>query len=134
MRQNIAMAGPAPGSMPPFPADRMPTHALAVISAEPELRDLKREATAFVPTTVKRRKTTATERIKARMNAAPHASLDDDDGDNENPMQGPQRPDLVATLRGAGVGVQLPDNGSVRKTEIKDDYDDFLAEVGDILK
>ena len=133
MRQNMAMAAPASSSMPVVSASRPPTQAVGVISAEPELRDLKREATAFVPTAVKRRKVTATQQIKTRMNAAPNAPHEDND-DDEGPVQGPQRPDLVATLRNAGVGAQLPENGSPQKAKIKDDYDDFLAEVGDILE
>ncbi|KAF8330788.1 WW domain binding protein 11-domain-containing protein [Cantharellus anzutake] len=43
----------------------------ATVSAEPELRDLKRESTAFVPTAVKRRKVEPTPQ---RMNAAPSES------------------------------------------------------------
>lgn len=131
MRQNRAMAAPAPGSTLLVP-NQSPAQTAAVISAEPELRDLKREATAFVPTTVKRRKTTTTQQIKARMNAAPNSSSND--GDNDAPMHGPQRPDLVATLRSAGVGAQMLENGFPPKAKFKDDYDDFLAEVGDILE
>lgn len=128
MRQNMAIA-PPPGLTPIVPANRPRTQAAAVISAEPELRDLKREATAFVPTAVKRRKTTATQQIKTRMNAAPDSSHDEGDS-----FQGPQRPDLVATLRSAGIGAKVPENSLLAKTKIKDDYDDFLGEVGDILE
>lgn len=127
MLQNMAMT-PPPGSTPIVPANRSRTQAAAVISAEPELRDLKREATAFVPTAVKRQKTTATQQIKTRMNAAPDSSHDEGD-----PIQGPQRPDLVATLRSAGIGAQALENSLPAKVKIKDDYDDFLGEVGDIL-
>jgi hypothetical protein len=133
MRQNIAMAQPPPGTTPIVSGHQLPTEAVAVISAPAELRDLKREATAFVPLMVKQRKTTATQQIKARMNAAPNSSHDDGD-DQGSPIQGPQRPDLVATLRNAGVGAHLPENGLPQKTKVKDDYEDFLAELGDILE
>ncbi|KAF9511176.1 hypothetical protein BS47DRAFT_1373138 [Hydnum rufescens UP504] len=92
----------------------------ATISAEPELRDLKRESTAFVPTAVKRRKTGTVQRV----NAAPAAGPDD--ATAEQPTVGPERPDLMAALRHAGVGG--PNQGSA-----KDDYDTFLEELGDIL-
>lgn len=106
------------------------TPSNAIVSAEPQLRDLKRESTAFVPATVKRRKATATQQIKARINAAPGASENNDE-DSEALVMGPQRPDLMATLRSAGVGMSVPQ--SAGNTKPKDDYDDFLADVGDIL-
>lgn len=133
MRQNIAMAPSPPGMAQVVSGNRPPTEAVAVISAEPELRDLKREATAFVPLTVKRRKTTATQQIKARMNAAPN-STHDDGCDEGGLMPGSQRPDLVTTLRNAGVSAPLPENNQPQRTKVKDDYELFLAEVGDILE
>lgn len=130
MRQAIPPASAVsagPSGLPPAPRVAPAVAASAVISAEPELRDLKRESTAFVPAAVKKRKTTATSQIKARVNAAPGEA----DGDGQGAQQGPQRPDLMATLRNAGVGAQPSKPSAVTKP--KDDYDDFLADVGDIL-
>lgn len=132
MRQNVAAISVPPlgaaGSQPLVGA--VAASSSAVVSAEPQLRDLKRESTAFVPTTVKKRKTTATQQIKARINAAPGATQGSGE-DDEAPVVGPQRPDLMTTLRNAGVGARtVQPTGDGRH---KDDYDDFLADVEDIL-
>ncbi|KAF8323773.1 hypothetical protein DL93DRAFT_2151081 [Clavulina sp. PMI_390] len=141
MRQGVPTTG-NPSTLPPPPAGLPPRPSVpgapvpqpaplgtanGVVSAGAQLRDLKREATAFVPAAVKRRKTTATQQIQARMNAAPG---NDDGEDEDGPAMGPQRPDLMATLRSAGVGVERGTPGSAKA---KDDYEDFLADVGDIL-
>lgn len=110
-----------------------------MISAEPQLRDLKRESTAFVPSAVKKRKATATQEIKARVNAAPRSPSAWPGGagqgtgveEVEGEPVGPSRPDLIGTLREAGIGIgDLPEKATQKKT---DDYDDFLSEMSDIL-
>lgn len=124
-----------PSTLPPLPpsaplphttAPRIFEASQATISAEPELRDLKRESTAFVPTTVKRRKTAAT---VSRVNAAPASQEDGQDVDG--PTLGPQVPDLMTTLRNASVGGVAGAGKPAPKA--KDDYENFLEGIGDIL-
>ncbi|KAH7886011.1 WW domain binding protein 11-domain-containing protein [Phlebopus sp. FC_14] len=107
--------------------------ASATISAEPELRDLKKEATAFVPASLKRKKAPASS-VASKVNAAPCVSAESDP-----PGPTPQtRPDLVNTLRDQ-LGAPPPpaDNGPVqRKTPSvrgKDDYQRFVDEMSDLL-
>jgi hypothetical protein len=137
IRQGLApplphSASPNPKTLPPLPLSvPSPPNAAtrfneATISAEPELRDLKRESTAFVPTAVKRRKTATMQRV----NAAPAAESDDPAA--EQPTAGPEKPDLIAALRHVGVG---PAQKPVKlAAKVKDDYDSFVEEVGDILR
>ncbi|WFD32403.1 hypothetical protein MSPP1_003449 [Malassezia sp. CBS 17886] len=46
---------PLPAMPPPRPPMQAPRPASAVITAEPELRDFKKEATSFIPTSIKRK-------------------------------------------------------------------------------
>ncbi|EJF67078.1 hypothetical protein BD309DRAFT_850229 [Dichomitus squalens] len=113
---------------PPAPA------ASAVISAEPELRDFKKESTAFVPAALKRKRVGT----GSKVNAAPTVGLaEDHDGD-----AGPApvaRPDLLSTLQDKfGPPPPKKAKGEVEGTKTsavkpKDDYDKFLEEMGDVL-
>lgn len=94
----------------------------ATISAEPELRDLKKESTAFMPTSVKRKKTTAAPKV----NAAPAI------GTEEVEPAAP-RPDLLSTLQGHFGPVSSEPAPKKTKTGTKDDYTKFVEEMGDIL-
>ncbi|KAG9088373.1 hypothetical protein FRC06_002057 [Ceratobasidium sp. 370] len=103
----------------------------ATVSAEPELRDLKKEATAFVPASMRRAakkgpSNNATTGLQ--IDAAPGEK--DDSGRSVEP-----RKDLVSTL-GSQLGVgnkstAAPNNSQAGQS--KDDYDRFLAEVGSFL-
>ncbi|KAG1749758.1 WW domain binding protein 11-domain-containing protein [Suillus paluster] len=110
----------------------------ATVSAEPQLRDLKKEATAFVPTSLKRRKPAAG-MVSSKVNAAPSLG-----GGSESSEPAPaSRPDLVSSLMDKfGPVPVIPtappnDKGSARgmqsNTGKKDDYQKFVAEMGDIL-
>jgi len=114
---------PLPPPHPSLPKRPIVISGNATITAEPELRDLKRESTAFIPAAVKRRKA---EPAPQRVNAAPN--------DGDAPVSpGISKPDLLATLRQAGIGTtsqQAPQTVSKQK----DDYENFLEEMGDILK
>lgn len=112
-------------------AGSRPTAVSAVISAEPELRDFKKEATAFVPAALKRKKPGA----GSKVNAAP--SVGPGDGDDIEGESAPAaRPDLLSTLQDK-FGAPPP----TKKTKVepkvpikpKDDYDKFLEEMDDIL-
>ncbi|KAG8742528.1 hypothetical protein FRC10_001295 [Ceratobasidium sp. 414] len=103
----------------------------ATVFAEPELRDLKKEATAFVPASMRRAakkgpSNNATTGLQ--IDAAPG------EGDDSGPSAEPRK-DLMSTL-GSQLGVgnkstAPPKNGQAGQS--KDDYDKFLAEVGSFL-
>ncbi|KAG0702750.1 WW domain binding protein 11-domain-containing protein [Suillus ampliporus] len=103
----------------------------ATVSAGPQLRDFKKEATAFVPTSLKRKKPAAG-MASSKVNAAPSLG-----GGSESSEPAPaSRPDLVSSLmdkfaatpndKGSARGIQ-PNAGK------KDDYQKFVEEMGDIL-
>ena len=96
--------------------------ASATISAEPELRDLKKESTAFMPTSVKRRKVPTTQKV----NAAPSVVT-------EEAEPAAPRPDLLGTLQGHLGHTSSEPPPKKTKTETKDDYAKFVEEMGDIL-
>lgn len=105
----------------------------AVVVAEPELRDLKKESTAFVPSTLKRKRAAAGTASGTKVNAAPSV----DAAADSEPAAAP-RPDLMHTLKAQfGGSVASSSKGqaaagpSVPKS--KDDYEKFLEEMGDIL-
>ncbi|KAI0330622.1 hypothetical protein GY45DRAFT_743002 [Cubamyces sp. BRFM 1775] len=106
--------------------------ASAVISAEPELRDFKKEATAFVPAALKRKKAGA-----SKVNAAPMVGpAQGNDEESEGAQQA--RPDLLSTLQdkfGAPPPKKAKTEDAAKPTpaKAKDDYDKFLEEMGDIL-
>lgn len=99
----------------------------AVVSAAPELRDFKKEATAFVPASLKRKRGGGT---TSKINAAP--SIDSSIGEPE--LATAPRPDLLGTLRsqfGPSSAVGGTKAESMQKP--KDDYEKFLEEMGDVL-
>ena len=108
-----------------------PPSASAVISAEPELRDLKKEATAFVPAALKRKKAGG-----SKVNAAPTVGPADDSGEIESAPAA--RPDLLSTLQdklGAPPAKRpkVEAKGTEAQGKPQDDYDKFLSEMSDIL-
>jgi hypothetical protein len=79
---------PAP---PPPPAIGSAAAAAATVFAEPELRDFKKEATAFVPAAMRKKKAVPGESMaKPALDAAPGADAIEQDA----------RPDLVAMIKG----------------------------------
>lgn len=111
---------PRPSAAPPPP---LPASTTAVISAEPELRDFKKEATSFVPRQAKK-----IAKGNSRVNATP------DTGDL-TPAEA--RPDLMKSLEEAGISIpkQQPTEVAPKKTSSKkDDYDKFMDDMGDLLK
>lgn len=106
----------------------------AVISAEPELRDFKKESTAFVPAALKRKKAGA---AGPKVNAAPTVG---DDADQDQEEKAPaSRPDLLSALQGK-FGAPPPKKPKVEakpkeeQAKPRDDYDKFLEEMSDILR
>ena len=124
-------------SLPPHPSlPEKPVAAIAAaatVSAEPQLRDLKKEATAFVPTALKRKRPTAPGASSAKINAAP--ALTDEQHAIEPTLV---RPDLLSTLRdqfGAPPVAKADASKNVPLSPPKkhDDYNKFLEEMDDIL-
>ncbi|KAF9654117.1 hypothetical protein BDM02DRAFT_3177050 [Thelephora ganbajun] len=112
-------------SLPPKPGS-VKSDAIsssATVSAEPELRDLRKESTAFMPTSVKRKKAPATPKV----NAAPSV------GTTEEVEPTAPRPDLLSTLQGQFGPASPEPTAKKAKTGTKDDYAKFIEEMGDIL-
>ncbi|TRM66132.1 hypothetical protein BD626DRAFT_566760 [Schizophyllum amplum] len=138
------VSSPPTNALPPKPAAAAAL-AAATISAEPELRDLKKEATAFVPASLKRKRPAGT---VAKVNAAPeevNAAPEAGGGGAGYAAEVSDAPraNLMDALRGAGLSVAPPRadvNEKRRKVEAPakkdgqgDDYKAFLEEVGDLL-
>lgn len=126
-------------SLPPKPSTPSNTSAAvsaaATVFAEPELRDLKRESTAFVPAALKKKK--GSSGAASKINAAPSFA-------DESEVGGPEvapRPDLMSTLMnqfgstpGFGDSKAQPESKpKPAASQSKDDYEKFLTEMGDIL-
>ncbi len=108
----------------PKPASSAPPTGNGTISAEPQLRDFRKEATAFVPRGVKRKKAPTG---GVEINAAPGAGEIDADGDE------------VRTKRSDGGGLMGKLSGvlgEMKRDEKKgggdDDYQKFLEGLGDL--
>lgn len=131
-------SGPAhPSSLPPRPhslpakpgtvpavvsvaatARPAPGPAAATISAEPQLRDLRKETTVFVPRAARKR----TGPGGMTVNATPGAGVVDADGDEVRVRAAP-RSGLMDKL-----GRVLGDEGKeVKKDETEEEYERFLA-------
>lgn len=125
------LQSPAQSGLPPRPGGTHQATASATIFAEPELRDLKKEATAFVPASMRRAAkkgpTTSGNPSGLRINAAP------DDKDDNGPSVEPRK-DLMSVL-GNQLGVSDKSTPSTKPKagQGKDDYDKFLAEIGSFL-
>ncbi|KAJ7110360.1 mRNA biogenesis factor-domain-containing protein [Mycena crocata] len=131
---------PGSASLPPKPVAAVSSANLmsATVFAAPELRDFKKEATAFVPSNVKRKKATAASGpASARVNAAPSLSaLPDKPGSDVESL--PVRPDLLGSLKGkfGPPPATMAATGKASKTPAakkEDDYEKFLGEMSDIL-
>ncbi|KAF8527420.1 WW domain binding protein 11-domain-containing protein [Hysterangium stoloniferum] len=118
----------------------------STISAPAQLRDLKKESTAFVPSSLKRKKPAAAAGVSVasskRINAAPGADSTDKEDESDNLSI---RPDLLGrlksnfpTLKGEdnSTAVPLPKRPKLDSSKAKkgkDDYEQFMEEVGDML-
>lgn len=107
-------------------------HTGAIISAEPELRDLKKEATTFVPASLKRKRASGVP-SSSKVNAAPSVNV----GLEATSPQA--RPDLVGVLKSQLGSVTAPPSNSPapdKESPIvkeKDDYQKFVDEMNDLL-
>ncbi|KAL4264161.1 hypothetical protein AB1N83_005243 [Pleurotus pulmonarius] len=135
---------PAHPSLPPKPpaiAANPRVMAAATVEVAPQLRDFKKEATAFVPAAVKRKKATVASGSgsSARINAAPllGAPEGDDAPDDSGPVAA--RPDLLSALKGhfgpAPTPIPPADRAAPGKPQPakQDDYAKFMEEMGDLI-
>jgi len=102
--------------------------AAATVFSAPQLRDLKKEATAFVPAAVKRKKAPVAS-SSSTINAAP--SLTSAETSAEQTESVPARSDLVSALKSQFGPV--PSKPVPSSKPVKSDYDKFMEEMGDIL-
>ncbi|KAH7923900.1 hypothetical protein BV22DRAFT_1130275 [Leucogyrophana mollusca] len=134
-------------SLPPKPVGGPSTSSsnghstAATVSAAPQLRDLKKEATAFVPASLKRKKAGAPA-ASPSVNAAPSFGVG---SETTEPVVSSSRPDLVSALKDQFGPVPAthhpiaPGTNSSRKggeslaVKGKDDYQKFMEEMGDII-
>ncbi|PWN91275.1 hypothetical protein FA10DRAFT_284220 [Acaromyces ingoldii] len=132
-------ASARPPVAPPGPPPQRPP---ATISVAPKLRDLKKEATAFVPPALRRKQAAERARAKAgglsRIDAAPSSGADDDGtGEGDSSSSTPAKVGLMDALRphlsagAAGGGRKEESGGPVDKSQ--DDYQKFLGDINDLL-
>ncbi|KAI9570365.1 hypothetical protein HD554DRAFT_2085760 [Boletus coccyginus] len=114
---------PPAGTSGTIPASGVYTGA--IISAEPELRDLKKEATAFVPASLKRKKASGLP-SSSRINAAPSVNA----GLEATSLQ--TRPDLVGVLK-SQLGTVSDKALKAPVVKKRDDYQNFVDEISDLL-
>lgn len=128
---------PGHPSLPPRPPTDVPAGAVyrgAIISAEPELRDLKKEATGFVPSSLRRKKPSGVS-SSSKVNAAPSVNV----GSEATSPQA--RPDLVGVLKSQLGTVAAPASNSQVSDKAprapiakgRDDYQKFVDEMSDLL-
>lgn len=123
---------------PSKPAD----YSVGAISAEPVMRDLRKEATAFVPRGVKRKKAAAPGGVS--INATPGSGELDEDGD-ERVVRRDDGGGLMGRLKGVfgdmpaggggGTGSAPGGAGKLGKEKPggeEDEYQKFLAGLGDL--
>ncbi|ORY33948.1 WW domain binding protein 11-domain-containing protein [Naematelia encephala] len=122
---------PASSSLPAKPAPSAASLASATISAAPVLRDLRKEATAFVPRGVKRKAARPTPG-GVSVNAAPGRGEVDEDGDERLPGK-ENGGGLLGKLQGV-IG-DLRDSGREKEGKAgaaDDDYQRFLEGLGEL--
>ncbi|KAF8492015.1 WW domain binding protein 11-domain-containing protein [Russula emetica] len=119
---------PSAGHATQAPLPAAPGPSTATVSAKAQLRDFKKESTAFVPASLQRRRAApggaGSGRGAGNVNSAPAL---DGEGHGQARDAAPARPDLVSTLKGQ-FGSFSPE-----KPKVKNDYEKFVEGMGDIL-
>ena len=131
MRNVASLPGSASLPQRPLTGQTGAELGAATVAAAPQLRDLRKEATAFVPATLKRKKPGASASA-TRVDAAPSVGLVVLDTDNSE-IAAPARPDLLSTLKGRFGPVPIVEAPLGKKQKVdpekKDDYEKFLEDV-----
>lgn len=134
------VAPPLPAA-PPAPAPGAVTaRASAVISSGPQLRDLKKEATAFVPAAIRKKQRDQGRRTElagiGAVDIAPRSHSADVDVDGEampeDAGSAAPRANLMDTLRSGGV-FDATTSSRQSTNQGDDEYARFVASVGDML-
>lgn len=120
---------PAGSARPPGPPPAVPDGV--IISAEPQLRDFKKESTAFVPAALRKKQLEEKARVKrglpGRIDAAPISQ----DMTSSTSASHQDKPDLLRSVQ-----AHLPPKQArpAQKDGSKTEYDQFLNEVSDLLQ
>ncbi|KAG8929158.1 hypothetical protein FRC02_005927 [Tulasnella sp. 418] len=119
---NMTHPLPAPPKVAGSSSTTSATEAVTTISAEPQLRDFKKESMAFVPSAVKRKQHQLASTVKkSKVDSAP---------DNDGGINNPKKPDLMGAIK-SGLGDKLAP--PVAQQKKVDDYDAFMAEMEGLL-
>ncbi|KAF7784229.1 hypothetical protein Agabi119p4_394 [Agaricus bisporus var. burnettii] len=134
--QNVSQSSlPSHPSLPSRPTAAAELVNATVIAA-PQLRDFKKEATAFMPSSLKRKKPTQSAGPTSTVDAAPSLDTTNYKGEDgeESSTASVARPDLVGMLKNQFGSAAAPATG-VKTVETKkpDDYANFMDEMSDIL-
>jgi len=108
-----------------------------VISAEPQLRDFKKESTAFMPAALRKKQQEEKARIKrglpGRIDAAPIS----EDMSSSSSASHKNKPDLLKSVQAHLLPKDARATGGGSKdaasSSSKKEYDQFLNEIGDLL-
>ncbi|KAG0147975.1 hypothetical protein CROQUDRAFT_655576 [Cronartium quercuum f. sp. fusiforme G11] len=135
----------ASGSNPAGPNKPL-VQTSATLTALPQLRDLKREATSFVPSAIRKKRKELDRRADLaglgdsnRIQAAPGTGDDPEmlTGDGSSiPVAKPLSTSLLGALKRDGIVIDNPiaKNGTnTSGAAEKDDYDKFVQSLGDVL-
>ncbi|CBQ73778.1 conserved hypothetical protein [Sporisorium reilianum SRZ2] len=120
---------------PPGPPPAVPDGV--VISAEPQLRDFKKESTAFVPAAIRKKQQEEKARMKrglpGRVDAAPISN----DMPDASSASYKDKPDLLKSVQAHLPSKEAGSHGQggdkTGGNSSKKDYDRFLDEIGDLL-
>ena len=131
------VAAAATTTAPPKPSTEASSkpadYSTGAISAAPVMRDLRKEATAFVPRGVKRKQAAAPGGVS--VNAAPGAGEVDEDGD-ERKSKRQDEGGLMGRLKGMFGDMPTAGSGSApgakKGGEGDDEYQKFLDGLGDL--
>lgn len=119
--------------------------ASATLTALPQLRDLKREATSFVPSAIRKKRKELDRRADLaglgdshRIRAAPGTGDDmefgnDAGGGPSSVNTRPQGTSLLGALKRDGIVVDVKHGPTAAGGAEKDDYDKFVQSLGDVL-
>lgn len=130
-----ANASPSGPPKPPEPPPAVPDGL--VISAEPQLRDFKKESTAFVPAALRKKQQEEKARIKRGLPGRIDAAPSSEDMSSSSSASHKNKPDLLKSVQAH----LLPKDASATDGGLKDaasnsskkEYDQFLNEIGDLL-
>jgi len=131
---------PSNPSLPPKPTAAAEL-ANATVVAAPQLRDFHKEATAFLPKSLMKKKPGSATTVKSQVNAAPPLELAVPGNKEQDEKKGSPAasacPDLVGVLKSQFAAARTlsrqPSDVKKGKAKKNDDYEKFMDEMSDIL-